>query len=111
MAGSVVTEHGHSCPAACGILVSQPEIEPVSPATRRQILDHWTTRKVLHSLVLYLFFPFFNDFVYLVSNFLAVLSLHCITRAFSSCGEQGLRFVAVCGLLIAVASLVVEHRL
>ena len=32
-------------------------------------------------------------------------------RAFSSCGEQGLLFVVVCGLLIAVASLVVEHEL
>ena len=30
--------------------------------------------------------------------------------AFSSCGEQGLLSLAVCGLLIAVASLVVEHR-
>ena len=31
--------------------------------------------------------------------------------AFSSCGERGLLFVAVHGLLNAVASLVVEHRL
>ena len=30
---------------------------------------------------------------------------------FSSCREQGLHFVAVRGLLIAVASLVSEHRL
>ena len=30
-------------------------------------------------------------------------------RAFSSCGERGLLFVAVHGLLIAVASLVAEH--
>ena len=29
----------------------------------------------------------------------------------SSCGEQGLLFVAVRGLLIAVASLVADHRL
>ena len=28
----------------------------------------------------------------------------------SGCGQQGLLFVAVCGLLIAVALLVVEHR-
>ena len=32
-------------------------------------------------------------------------------RAFSSCGERGLLFVAVRRLLIAVASLVVEHGL
>ena len=31
--------------------------------------------------------------------------------AFSSCSEQGLSFAAVCGLLIAVASLTAEHRL
>ena len=47
---------------------------------------------------------------------MAVLGLHCDARASSSCGEQGL-FVVACGLLIvvaslvAVASLVVEHRL
>ena len=43
--------------------------------------------------------------------FLAGLCLRCYAWAFSSCGEQGLRFVAVLGLLIVVASLVVEHRL
>ena len=42
---------------------------------------------------------------------LAVLGLHCRTQAFSSSGEQGLLFAAVRGLLIAVASLVAEHRL
>ena len=47
-------------------------------------------------------------FIYL---FMAVLGLCCCTRAFSSCGERGLLFVAVHGLLIAVASLVEEHRL
>ena len=43
--------------------------------------------------------------------FLAVLGLHCRTQAFSSCGKRGLLFVAVRGLLIVVASLVVEHGL
>ena len=42
---------------------------------------------------------------------LAVLSLCCCPRAFSSCGERGLLFLAVRGLLIAVASLVAEHEL
>ena len=32
-------------------------------------------------------------------------------RAFSSCGERGLLFVVVHGLLVAVASLVAEHGL
>ena len=47
-------------------------------------------------------------FIYL---FLAELGLCCCAWAFSSCGERGLLFVTVCGLLIAVASLVAEHRL
>ena len=50
----------------------------------------------------------FYLFIYL---FLAELGLCCWARAFSSCGRQGLLFVAVRGLLIAVASLVAEHRL
>ena len=40
-----------------------------------------------------------------------MLSLRCCARAFSSCGEWGLLFVAVHGLLIAVASFVAEHGL
>ena len=47
-------------------------------------------------------------FIYL---FLDALSLRCYAWAFSSCGERGLLFVAVHGLLVAVASLVVKHRL
>ena len=47
------------------------------------------------------FFFFINEFIYIL---LAVLGLRCCARAFSSCGEQGLLFVAVRGLLIAVAS-------
>ena len=43
--------------------------------------------------------------------FLAALGLRCCARFFSSCGERGLFFVAVHGLLIAVASLVAEHGL
>ena len=42
-------------------------------------------------------------FIYLFL-FLAALGLCCCTCAFSSCGEWGLLFVAVRGLLIAVAS-------
>ena len=37
--------------------------------------------------------------------------LCCCTQAFSSCGERGLLFVAVHGLLVTVASLVAEHEL
>ena len=49
-------------------------------------------------------------FIYLFL-FLAALGLRCCARAFSSCGERGLLFVAVHRLLIAVASLAVEHGL
>ena len=48
------------------------------------------------------------NFIYV---FLAALGLRCCVRAFSSCGERGPLFVAVRGLLIAVASLVAEHGL
>ena len=47
-------------------------------------------------------------FMYL---FLAALGLCCCARAFSSCSEWGLLFIAVHGLLIVVASLVAEHGL
>ena len=40
-----------------------------------------------------------------------MLDLRCCARSFCSCGEQGLLFVAVRGLLIAVASLVVARAL
>ena len=50
-------------------------------------------------------------FIYLIYLFLAALGLRCCTRAFSSCGERGLLFVVVHGLLTGVASLIVEHGL
>ena len=58
-------------------------------------------------------FFYFYKFIYCIYLFLflAALGLCCCTRAFSSCGEQGLLFVAMRGLLIAVTSLVVEHGL
>ena len=56
-------------------------------------------------------FLFFYKFIYFIYLSLAALSLRCYARAFSSCGERGLLFVAVLGLLIAVASFVEEHGL
>ena len=41
----------------------------------------------------------------------AVLGLHCCPQAFSSWGKQELLFIAVRGLLIALASLVAEYGL
>ena len=54
---------------------------------------------------------FFFFFFFYFILFLAVLGLHCCAQAFSSCGERGLLFFAVRRLLIAVASLIVEHGL
>ena len=48
---------------------------------------------------------------FLFDWFLAVLGLCCCTWVFSSCGEQRLLFPAVCRLLIAGASPLVEHSL
>ena len=58
------------------------------------------------SLVLLLFFFFLS-----ICLFLVALGLHCCLWAFSSCCKGGLFFVAVHGLLIAVASLVAKHGL
>ena len=52
-----------------------------------------------------------HDFSFFLCFFLAASGLHCCARASSSCGERGLLFVAVRGLLIEVASLVAEHGL
>ena len=60
---------------------------------------------------LYLFILLLKTFFFRFSLFLAALGLCCCAWAFSSCGERGLLFVAVRGLLIAVASLVAAHGL
>ena len=39
------------------------------------------------------------------------LDLRCLMQAFSSCGEQGVLYAVMLRLLIAVASLIGEHRL
>ena len=61
-----------------------------------------STQSLLHWSLFYFLF------IYL---FLAELGLCCCVQAFSSCGGRGLLFVAVHGLLIAVASLLAEHGL
>ena len=63
-----------------------------------------TIKKHLEGLVS-LFFLIFKVYFWLCWVFIAACGL------FSSCGERGLLFVAVRGLLIAVASLVAEHGL
>ena len=50
-------------------------------------------------------------FLILFILFLAALGLPCCARAFFSCGKQELLSSFSAGVLIAGASLVVEHRL
>ena len=86
-----------------------------------QVTSGWFTPKLplpIHFLkYIYLFIYLFWLFQVLVAAcrlflfFLVALGLCCCTQAFSSYSERGLLFVAVCGLLIAVASLVAEHGL
>ena len=67
-------------------------------------VDNFTLSTVNALYYLYL------RFIYLF-YYLAVAGLCCCTGAFSSCAEQGLLFVVLCGLLIVMALLVAEHRL
>ena len=70
-----------------------------APCIGRWTPNHWTTREVPS--------PFFNCLFGCTGSSL----LHISTSAFSSCSEQGLLFVVVCGLLIVAAPLVAEPRL
>ena len=56
----------------------------------------------VYGQTLYFIFIFLKNFLNL---FLAALGLRCCSQAYSSCCEQGLLFVAVRRLLIAVPSL------
>ena len=58
--------------------------------------------------VFFFFFLQMSLFIYL---FLAVLGLRFCARSFSSCGEWGPLFIAVCRPLTIAASLVAGHRL
>ena len=53
-------------------------------------------------------YPFFKYYLFI---YFWLCWVFVSARAFSSCGKRGLLFVAVRGLLIVVASLVVEYRL
>ena len=61
--------------------------------------------------VLGVFHAIKKNFLLILFIYLAALGLRCCARAFSNCGERGLLFVVLCGLLPAVASLVAEHGL
>ena len=88
----------------------------ISSESLRSLLRHLQLFVHLHWRHAFLFFLIvsFESIVPLKKKFylfLAVLGLRCCLWAFSSYGEQGPLLVAVQGLLIVVASLVVENRL
>ena len=90
-ADSVVVAHGPSRSAACGIFPDQgPNPRPLHWQADSQPLRHQGSP---------------------IYSFLTALGLRCCTRATSSCGEQGLLFIVVCGPLVVVASPAAEHRL
>ena len=65
---------------------------------------------LVYSLLIFpLLFTFLGFFIFYL--FLTALGLCCCVWAFSSCGKWGLLFIAVRGLLTAVASLVAERGL
>ena len=92
------------------VAVSPPRM--LAPGKKKPHLLHslLVPQHLAQSLVnIYIFLNKFIHFIYLS---LAVLDLHCYAWAFSLVAESGgLLFVAVCRLLIAVASLVGEHGL
>ena len=73
------------------------------------VLQRLTCYFLSFFFLMFMFFIFI--YLFLLFYFLAALGLCCCARAFSSCSERGLLFVVVCGLLIAVASLVAKHGL
>ena len=79
-----------------------PGLEPVSPALAGGFSTTAPPGKPEESFFSFTLFYFL---------FFAALSLRCCSQAFSSCGERGLLFVAVHGLLTVVASLVAEYGL
>ena len=90
---------------------STPGLVHVPGSFCRSSQNHFEPSLFLSSLFSFHSFFFFlkvKSFIYL---FLAALGLCCCAWASSSCGERRLLFVAVRGLLIAVASLVAEHGL
>ena len=91
----------------CGILVPQPGIEPAPPALEGEILTAGPPEK--SPSVFCLFVCFLVNFF--LSLFFDALGVCCCAQALSSCGERGLLFVVVCGLLIVMASFVAEHGL
>ena len=88
--------------------ILKPALLIVNILSFQYIQTHLIVFIFIYLYLLYFIFKIITYFIYL---FLAVLGLCCCARAFSSCSEWGLLFIAVLGLLIVVASLLVEHGL
>ena len=71
-----------------------------------EFMEHAVSESTLSAPIL---FSVYSAFFFFLNLFLAALGLRCCAWAFSSCGEWGLLFIAVRGLLTAVASLVAKH--
>ena len=82
---------------------------PPMPLESKQLVFSQTTNSMESRVNIYIYFFFFNKFIYLF--IFGYVGLRCCAWAFSSCNKQGLLFVAVHVLLIEVASLVPEHGL
>ena len=73
--------------------------------------DIWRPVEEQPSFFFLIYIYIYIYFKYLFILFLVVLGLRFCARAFSSWGEWGPLFIAVCRPLTIVASLVAEHRL
>ena len=82
---------------ACGILVPQPGIEPMSPEVEAWSLNHWTTRDVLENCI----YIYICVCVCVYTYFLIILFISgcaessLLLRLFSSCSER--RLLSSCG--------------
>ena len=83
-----------------------PNPEPSSNHCYLMVFLSFSFKQINFILFIYFYYFIYYYFIYL---FLAALGLRCCMQAFSSCSERGLLFVAVGGLLIAVASLAARH--
>ena len=82
---------------AC-VVIPQRMTEPMPAAVEAWSPNHWTIRE----------FPAMTLYAYL---FLVALGFHCCVRFSIIAASEGYSLVAVCRLLLAAGSPVVEHRL
>ena len=107
-----LSNYGPRAQPLCGMWdPPRPGLEPASPASAGRPSTTAPPGKPSKWLLNHQIYPYPPFYLFITISFLAGLGLRCCAQAFSSCGERGLLFVVVRGLLIAVASLVAEHGL